>query len=409
MAKQLPPAFTGIDFSSWNTWPDVVIQGIPYKQIPGRPQYLFNPYSGAYGEIVANGDQIAKDAGYEEPKEPGILEDLAPAAGLLGGLYLVNKGGGILDAGKEALLGEGKSQVADVAANQVTGGSQGVSGIFGNMFGGSGGTEVMGPPVPSIENGGLMGPPEGVAPMGSTVIPLAAAAYGGYQLFKMATGKKRNMAEKLSMALPTAGLSMLPFEHESTRDVARRHTRDLQGQAEDDAQWQNYVGGMRQQFDSAPTNDKPFSNSKGERYGSFSEYRDAGLDPDNLTGVYGNLETYGPEWAHLTYDQQRAITQANINDDNYYSKKGEVRIRDQDKAQARKNEILANGLAPTPPKPQQPQTMGASIANTAAPAAASQQQQMLPVGAAAQQQQMQQAPTPLRPVFQLDEKNIKRK
>lgn len=117
--------------------------------------------------------------------------------------------------------------------------------------------------------------------------------------------------------------------HKSTRDVAKDHTKDLQKKFGDDATYQAYVRGMREQYNSAPKDpSKPFAG----KYGSWDEYKKAGLEAGDLTGVYGNLDTFGNEWTSLNEEQRRAATQAMIDANLYNSKKGEVEITDKAKA-----------------------------------------------------------------------------
>lgn len=125
--------------------------------------------------------------------------------------------------------------------------------------------------------------------------------------------------------------------HQSTKGVQEMHTSQLMQQS-DDPQWQNYVAGMRAQVKEGPKDkEKPFAG----QYKTFEEYKKAGLRADDLTGVYGNLDAFKPDyaekagvpnWANLTPQQQRAVTQRLIDEDMYSSKKGEVVIRDKEKA-----------------------------------------------------------------------------
>lgn len=137
-------------------------------------------------------------------------------------------------------------------------------------------------------------------------------------------------------ALGGGGLTSL-FGHETTRQLAQKHTSKLLGQS-DDPNYQNYVQSMRDQYNAAPPD--PTKPYHGGQYSSFDEYKRAGLDASDLTGVYGNLKTYGPEWANLTQEQRKAVTQANIDSGLYSSKKGEVEITDTAKALENKNNVL---------------------------------------------------------------------
>lgn len=136
-----------------------------------------------------------------------------------------------------------------------------------------------------------------------------------------------------SLAVASGGISegvnkvgkMFGLGHKSTRDVAKGNTEKFQGVSPDDPIYQAYVRGMREQYNSAPTDpSKPFAG----KYASWDEYKKAGLDANDLSGVAGNIEHGGADWAHLSQDQRRAITQANIDANNYDSRKGEVNIVD---------------------------------------------------------------------------------
>jgi hypothetical protein len=182
---------------------------------------------------------------------------------------------------------------------------------------------------------------------------IAAATYlGGKSAMNMLRGKEDNSTQgKLGrgfLGVATGGLSEVarPFlGHKSTRERTADRTKGLLA-ASDDADYQNYVQGMRKQYESAPTDpSKPFAG----KYGSWQEYEAAGLEAPDLTGVAGNIEVYGPDWAKYTQDQRQAITQANIDLGNYYSADGDVLIKDKAKAEEAKQLALGQqvkGAAP---------------------------------------------------------------
>lgn len=133
------------------------------------------------------------------------------------------------------------------------------------------------------------------------------------------------------------GLDKLGLFHKTTRQVAQGHTSDLLKTGTDDEKYQTYVKGMREQYNAPPPDpSKPFHG----QYASWGEYKSAGLDASDLTGVYGNIKAYGPGWASLTEDQRRAVTQANIDSDLYTSKKGEVEITDETKAKENFDKVM---------------------------------------------------------------------
>lgn len=118
--------------------------------------------------------------------------------------------------------------------------------------------------------------------------------------------------------------------HQSTKGVQMEHSGQLAERAPDDQQYQDYLGAARWGGKyGVEKGANPFFNGK---YASWDDYKRGGLDATDLSGVYGNINVYGPDWAHLTDEQRRAVTQANIESNLYNSKKGEVYITDRDKA-----------------------------------------------------------------------------
>ena len=75
-------------------------------------------------------------------------------------------------------------------------------------------------------------------------------------------------------------------------------------------------------------------------YATWEEYKGAGLDAADLTGVYGNIKTFGPEWASLTQEQRQAVTQGIIDAGLYESNKGEVEIIKDEMIEISKFELI---------------------------------------------------------------------
>ena len=137
--------------------------------------------------------------------------------------------------------------------------------------------------------------------------------------------------------------------HQSTKGTQLMHTGQLLQESEDPT-WQNYVAGVRAQIKEGPKDkEKPFAG----KYKTFDEYKKAGLQADDLTGVYGNLDAFKPNyaekagvpnWANLNFNQQKAVTQRLIDENMYTSKKGEVVIADKEKARKIYEEMSANNF-----------------------------------------------------------------
>ena len=127
--------------------------------------------------------------------------------------------------------------------------------------------------------------------------------------------------------------------HQSTKGRQEERTGQLLQQS-DDPNWQNYVASMRMQQIKEGPKDKTKPFFKGQ-YATFNEYKKAGLQADDLTGVYGNMDAFKPDyaekaglpnWANLSFEQRKAVTQRLINEDMYSSKKGDIVIGDKEKA-----------------------------------------------------------------------------
>lgn len=393
MAKQLPPGFQNTDFTQYNSWPDVIIDGLPYKAIPGNDQYVFDPYDGAYGSIKVNPKTVQKAIDAEAPKEPGVIGQIAPAAGLIGGLYAAKKiasltEGGSTEAAKQvsnSILGNsvetaGAADTTGVAANTTGSAVSGYNGILSNSaanvgpqanasFAGSqagveGGvtnssingltqTSTMGQigggilgakgvydTIQGFQHGGegtRTGLTEAGAGLGMAFGGPAGAAIGGLGGNIIGYGLQGNgikndlaLAAMGPIGLPILAAKKLGFltPHKTTRQVAQEHSQELLKQNSNDASYQSYVKGMRDQYNAAPPDpSKPYAG----KYASFEEYKKAGLDANDLAGVYGNLKL-GPQYTGLTQEQKANYVQTQIAKDNYKSSKGEVDFKDEQKA-----------------------------------------------------------------------------
>ena len=169
--------------------------------------------------------------------------------------------------------------------------------------------------------------------------------------------------------------------HQSTKGRQEERTGQLLQQS-DDPNWQNYVASMRMQQIKEGPKDKTKPFFKGQ-YATFDEYKKAGLQADDLTGVYGNMDAFKPDyaekagvpnWANLSFEQRKAVTQRLIDEDMYSSKKGDIVIGDKEKARkiyedmAKTNFASSSGLqskpaiSTRPPAPLPPSTPSAPIA-----------------------------------------------
>lgn len=405
MADQFP----GIDFGQWQTWESYrTPDGREYKVIPGPTGGNFVVdvvESYRMGRPVArpNPRQVYEAADKQKKQQEednSLTAQLAAPAGMIAGLYGAKKLAGMelpsvgdmfggsssagqsvaSEAGKEAVsslpdflsgagssgaeaipvqtLSDGTTLMSDGSTLAADGG--GVLGTAGTILGAAAAAKGGYDTIKGMQNGGE-GTRAGLTTMGSGIgsilLPgvgtVAGAAIGnvaGYGL--QGDGIKNDLA---LAALGPMGWGLLGAKklgltnRKTTRQFAQENTNELLKSAGDDQNAINYVTGMREQYNSAPADPlKPFAG----KYGSFEEYQKAGLEARDLSGVYGNISTYGAkEWAGLTQDQREAITAENIKRNNYASKKGDVIIQDKQAAQEAWNSVLkpatqAKGAAP---------------------------------------------------------------
>jgi hypothetical protein len=353
------------------------------------------PASEAFKQVYPNGVPTQQQqAAAESKKKQGSA--LAATGGTISGLLAIKYGDKYLDSlGKVKTVTDAQSAAEAAQASQAANGTTaGVSGTetagagaagvaAGSSLGGAAGAGTVGISNMALANAGAQG--SGIA--GGTTASTGATASGsgglaagaGAGLVGLGTllaaksaynqyqGKEDNStsgkAGRAQLAWSTGGISEIARAlgiggNLSTRDQARKNTQGLFNQAKDDDTAKNYIAGMREQYLSGPTDpSKPFAG----KYQNFEEYKNAGLDPKDLTGVYGNIKTFGPEWAHLTQDQRESVTQGLIGANLYDSKKGEVVITDPEKAK----QIYATIIKPVPV---QQQAAGSPVAQTMTPA-----------------------------------------
>jgi hypothetical protein len=194
----------------------------------------------------------------------------------------------------------------------------------------------------------------GIGSAGNAILPVAGAL-GAYDLYKnrLKTGDKKRGALQGAASGAAMGSYFGPWgavigggigglagltAHESTRDTAKRRTKELLKKS-NDPEYQAFVSGMREQYNSAPPDpSKPFAG----KYRTFDEYEKAGLEAGDLTGVQGNLKL-GERYAKLTPEQRVAFTQRAIDEVGYRSNKGDVLSKDDAKLNAIFEDFLKNG------------------------------------------------------------------
>lgn len=282
----------------------------------------------SFGDLFSGGSSAGQSVATEATKEAASsIPDIISGSGVTGSesfpVQTMSDGSTLMSDGSTlAADGGGVMGTVGPVLGAVAAAKGGYDAINGMQHGGEGtrsGLTTMGAGIGSI-----------LLPGVGTVAGAAMGNAAGYGL--QGNGIKNDLA---LAALGPPGWGLLAAKklgltnHKTTRQVAQENTGRLQKSWGDDEQSQNYLAAMRDQYNSAPPDpSKPFAG----KYGSWDEYVKGGLEANDLTGVLGNLETYGPEYGKMNFEQQKALTQSNIDAGNYYSDKGEVKIRDMGKA-----------------------------------------------------------------------------
>jgi hypothetical protein len=311
------------------------------------------PAAEAFKQVYPNGiptqqQQAEKDA---KAKQSG---QLVATAGTVGGLLAAKYGAAALEAGL-ASSGTAAAGTSAAAGGATTAAAGSAAGAGAASTAGTSAATTGASTTGSASASGSLGLSGGAA-LGLTALGTYLAGKSAYDQYR---GKEDNSnqgkAGRAQLAWTTGGISEIARAlgiggQPSTRDIAKKNTQSLFKVSEDPT-YRNYVAGMREQYLKGPADpSKPFAG----KYANFEEYKNAGLDAKDLTGVYGNLKTFGPEWSKLSQDQRESVTQGLIGANLYDSKKGEVVINDALKAQEIYANIMKQQPAQRPQVAQQP-------------------------------------------------------
>ena len=236
---------------------------------------------------------------------------------------------------KDEVLDYAKSQLAPAASEQIAQGAAQTAAENAAYNSAATGGEVLPEVALDSASPSMLGQGLGAA----------GAAYGAYNAYQgVKSGNKVQAGlggAGVGLGLNAMGYALGPygwaamlaapviastFAHESTRDKTAKRTEELKGLSSD-PNYQKYVEGMREQYKSAPTG-KAYAG----KYDTFDEYKKAGLEAADLTGVYGNIKAFGPDWAKLDQAKREQVTQGLIDANLYDSKKGDVILTDEAKA-----------------------------------------------------------------------------
>ncbi len=182
-----------------------------------------------------------------------------------------------------------------------------------------------------------------VVPGVGTVIGAGIGNILGYGLQGNSWKNKAALAVTSPLLL---GAKMLGYDpvHKTTKQYKQERWGNLvnRGVINEDAAYQAIYG----------QGDGTWETGKyaGQKW-SFEKAQDlARQDPTHFQNVYGNLDTFGADWANYTDEQQKAITAGLVANGLYKSNKGDIVVKDKAAAMKIKDQVLA-GAPPEAAKP----------------------------------------------------------
>lgn len=286
------------------------------------------PAAEAFKRVYPNGipTQVQQAAIDAKEKQKNAL---AGTGGTIAGLLALKYGSGLFDSSAAAATAAGATP-AVAAIPAATGAAIPAAASAAASAAAAEGVGAVAAPEAAA---GLGLPSASLSTAGPIAAALGATYLGGRAGLDMLKGKKPGLPGRVILGMATGGLSEVGnalFGQKSTRDRQADATKSILG-ISDDPTFQAYAKGMREQFSAAPPDpSKPFFGGK---YENFDEYKNAGLNARDLSGVEGNLRL-GADYAKLTQELKDAYTQSQIAKNNYRSSDGGVQFVDDAAAKA---------------------------------------------------------------------------
>lgn len=388
----------GIDFSQYQSWQKMVAPtGAVYYAVPGTG-YVYDPFNSQLkGRPVLWENPLpeyeAKEAAKKKAEKAASPEgQLLPIAGVVGGTvgakYLVDALGpttaleaaqanyynSLADAGSAALTdgttaaagGAGTTAAANTAQSAFTNAATGAS-TAGTAAaeGGAVGVQTLMDGSTLMSDGTIVG---AESAMGITpYLGAAGAALGAYGVYNAMQSDDTlsggisgaGMGLGLGMAAPLVGMGPLgwgalglmalggaglgaglteAFGHKSTKQYQAERWGELEekGIASAGHAYQaNHPGGDDGVWD------------EGQFAGKKWNWEDAKTlakqDPIHFNLVLGNYETFGNDWDAYSQEQRNQIMSRLLDEDLYHSTKGDIRIKNEDRAREIKDQVLSGG------------------------------------------------------------------
>jgi hypothetical protein len=348
----------------YKRWGEMQHSGLSYD--PNTDTYFADPKAQAQLEA-----EIQQSLAPEQPKQPGLWESTAaatvPSVASLGGLLLLQNAlnpsvtaaagsaaAGGVGAAPASLIGPGLNTATDAqllqAANYFPAAPLNPAAAGAGMLPGD--SFVVGQATPTAQGGllGLQAPtlPSGIA---GVAVPAAVAAQtllSGKTAYDMLQGDVKpihkmglsdlkddpgGLIGRAGLAIATGGLSEianLGFGRKSTKDYQRERWGALSDQGINVA---GYDPSKQAGYEAAGFKDWGSGLNAAMARGE--------VKPEEVWGGLGMYETFGNEWLQKAKeDQRRAISQKLLDEQLLTSDKGDVLVRDKDRAREIFKEIV---------------------------------------------------------------------
>ena len=314
--------------------------GNNYKKYGEQPGFRYDPYTDQYYADRRTPEQKKLD---EEgpPKPPGLIDTLAPIAGVGGSIYLGKELGKGLGGQISGMFGSGAATEAPALGEAVTGATGATQGAASVAGAGAGAGEAAG----ALGAGGEVAATgmfdlAGAGAAGNLLLP-AAGVIGGADILMNDRGPVRGGIQGaasgaaigsffgppgIAIGAGVGGLIGLGKglfgDDVSVKDQVKERWGGLAKSS--DPTTQSYA---KQYLD--------YVNSPGQGEGpTFDELKESGqLKPEHVWGGYDMFKVYGSDWlGKYSEDQRRRISQALIDSNLLKSSKGDIRITDAAKA-----------------------------------------------------------------------------
>ncbi len=312
-----------------------------------RQEEASSPLGQAIPIVGAVGGALAARAGMNylsSPLEQAQLAIAQKTLGATGGQAAAGSAGGITAA--PAVAAESAAPLAGSAGSSFLEAAAPAEAIGQNA---DGSFMFAGDTLPAPSGFSL----SGIGSAGNYLLP-AAGALGAFNLLSSENGPARGALQGAASGAAmgsyfgppgailggaiggVAGLAESFFDNPSTKEIEKKRWGNLADSGITDAQsafLANHPVGDTSIYQDGPR--------KGQKWNFENALEDAKADPSHFRLVYGNYDTFGNDWSSYAPDQQDAIVSRLAHEGLYSSSKGDILIKNKERARQIKDEVLS--------------------------------------------------------------------